>query len=50
MASFDIVSKVDLQTLDNAINGARKEIQTRYDFKGSDTTLDFDKKALKISR
>lgn len=48
MASFDIVSKVDSQTLDNAINAAKKEIQTRYDFKGSNTTLDFDKKASKL--
>lgn len=44
MASFDISSKVDLQNLDNAINVARKEINTRYDFKGSHVLLDLDKK------
>jgi uncharacterized protein YajQ (UPF0234 family) len=44
MPSFDIVSKVDSQSLDNAINSARKEIQTRYDFRGSNTTLELDKK------
>lgn len=48
MASFDIVSKIDLQTLDNAVNAAKKEIQNRYDFKGSNTTLEFDKKAYKL--
>ncbi len=44
MPSFDIVSKVDAQSLDNAINSARKEIQTRYDFRGSNTTIELDKK------
>ncbi|MGZ5242298.1 MAG: YajQ family cyclic di-GMP-binding protein [Bacteroidia bacterium] len=44
MPSFDIVSKVDPQTLDNAINSAKKEIQTRYDFRGSNTTIELDKK------
>src|SRR6187402_1741025 len=45
MPSFDIVSKVDPQTLDNAINVARKEIQTRYDFRDSKTEIELDKKA-----
>ncbi|MBC7451590.1 MAG: YajQ family cyclic di-GMP-binding protein [Cytophagales bacterium] len=44
MPSFDIVSKVDPQTLDNAINVARKEIQTRYDFRDSKTEIELDKK------
>lgn len=39
MPSFDVVSKVDLQEVDNAVNNARKEIQTRFDFRGSDTEL-----------
>lgn len=46
MPSFDIVSKIDGQTLDNAINSARKEITGRFDFKGSNTTIDLDKKDL----
>lgn len=46
MASFDISSKVDLQTLDNAINTAKKEISTRYDFKGVHCEIDLDKKNL----
>lgn len=44
MPSFDISSKVDLQTLDNAINTAKKEIGNRYDFKGIHCEIDLDKK------
>ena len=44
MPSFDIASQVDLQTLDNAINTAKKEILTRYDFKDSETEIELDKK------
>jgi uncharacterized protein YajQ (UPF0234 family) len=35
MPSFDIVSEVDVQEIDNALNQARKELATRFDFKGS---------------
>ena len=35
MPSFDIVSEVDKQEIDNALNQARKELATRFDFKGS---------------
>jgi uncharacterized protein YajQ (UPF0234 family) len=48
MASFDVISKVDPQTVENAINVARKEIVNRYDFHGSNTTIDFNKKELTI--
>ncbi|MCG3166692.1 MAG: hypothetical protein POELPBGB_02472 [Bacteroidia bacterium] len=48
MPSFDIVSKVDLQSLDNAINTVRKEITTRWDFRDSKTQIDLDKKAMNI--
>lgn len=48
MASFDIISKVDPQTLDNAINTAKRELETRYDLRGSNSTIEFDKKALTI--
>jgi len=43
-ASFDIVSKVDRQELDNAVNQASKEIGTRYDFRntGAEVTLSGD--------
>ncbi len=49
MPSFDIVSKVDAQTLDNAINNAKKEILNRYDFNGSKSSIDLDKKTNVIS-
>lgn len=48
MPSFDIVSKVDLQTLDNAVNVAKKEIDNRYDFKGSHVQLELNKKDMRI--
>lgn len=42
--SFDIVSEVDLQEIDNAVNQAMKEISIRYDLKSSDTEILYDKK------
>jgi uncharacterized protein YajQ (UPF0234 family) len=48
MPSFDIVSKIEHQNMDNAINVARKEIQNRYDFHGSKTEIELDKKTLNI--
>jgi uncharacterized protein YajQ (UPF0234 family) len=42
--SFDIVSDVNLQEVDNAVNQARKEITQRYDFKGSSSAIDFQQK------
>lgn len=42
-SSFDIVSTVDLQEVDNAYQQAKKEITQRYDLKGSGATLAFDK-------
>ena len=44
MPSFDIVVNVDLQELDNAINQAQKELAQRYDFKGSKSKIEWDKK------
>ncbi len=41
MASFDIVSEVDLSEADNAIQNVTREISTRYDFKGSKSTIEF---------
>ena len=40
-SSFDVVSKVDRQEVDNALNQARKELQTRFDFKGTDATVEW---------
>jgi cyclic-di-GMP-binding protein len=49
MPTFDIVSKVDGQTLDNAINTAKKEILNRYDFNDSKSTIELDKKTNEIT-
>lgn len=46
--SFDVVSKVDMQEVDNAINQATKEISQRYDFKGSKSTIELIKDEIKI--
>lgn len=44
--SFDIVSKVDLQELQNAVTQAEKEIATRFDFKGSKSSISLEKDSL----
>jgi uncharacterized protein YajQ (UPF0234 family) len=44
MNSFDIVSEINWQEIDNAINQARKEIQQRYDFKGSKSSIEMSQK------
>ncbi len=49
MPSFDLVSKVDLQTLDNAVNVVEKEIKNRFDFKGSHVVIDLNKKEFKLN-
>jgi len=41
-ASFDVVSRIDQQELDNALNQARKEIENRFDFKNSKTSIESD--------
>jgi uncharacterized protein YajQ (UPF0234 family) len=43
MPSFDIVSEIDLQEVDNAVNQAAKEIESRFDFKGSKSSITLDK-------
>lgn len=48
MPSFDIVSKVDAQALDNAVNVTTKEITNRFDFKGSHVVINLDKKEFVI--
>jgi hypothetical protein len=47
--SFDVSTGVDLQEVDNAVNQARKEISTRFDFKGSVAEIDYDRKAPKLA-
>ncbi len=48
MPSFDIVNEVNLQEVDNAVNQTVKEISTRFDFRGSKSTIEFDKTEKKI--
>ena len=48
MPSFDIVSKVDAQALDNAVNITKKEITNRFDFKNAHVVIDLDKKEFKL--
>lgn len=47
--SFDIVSKMDMQELNNAVNQTEREIENRFDFKGSKSSLKLDKEALVIT-
>ncbi len=47
-SSFDVVSRVDGQELDNALNQTRKEIENRFDFKNSKTSIDFDGKKITL--
>ena len=46
--SFDVVSKIDPQELDNALNQARKEIAGRFDFKNSITTIENTAKEITV--
>lgn len=46
--SFDVVSEVDMQEVDNAVNQAKKEIGTRYDFRGSKAEIILDGDTIKI--
>ena len=47
-SSFDIVSKIDRMELDNAINQATRELETRYDFKGTGTKLEANAEKITI--
>ena len=49
MPSFDIVSQANLQEVKNAIDQANKEIQNRYDFKGSDARIELNEKELALA-
>jgi cyclic-di-GMP-binding protein len=47
-ASFDIVSKLEMQEVDNAVNQAQKELSTRFDFKGSKSEIGFEDERIVI--
>ena len=49
MHSFDLVSKLDIQTLDNAVNTVEKEIKNRFDFKGNHVVIELNKKDFKVN-
>jgi len=49
MPTFDIVSKVDAQSLDNAVNVTTKEITNRFDFKGSHVVINLNKKEFTLT-
>ena len=48
MPSFDVVSRLDFQEIDNAIGNALREIGTRYDFKGSNTSIEHNEKQVTV--
>ena len=48
-SSFDVVSKVDRQEVDNALNQAAKEISQRYDFKGTEASIAWSGDAIRMS-
>jgi cyclic-di-GMP-binding protein len=48
MPSFDVVSRVDMQEMDNAVNQVKKEIGTRFDFRGSKTQIILDRREGKL--
>lgn len=47
-SSFDVVSKVDHQEVDNALNQAAKEVSQRFDFKGTDSTIRWSGEAIEL--
>lgn len=49
MPSFDIVSKVDYQEIDNVVNSVKRELGNRYDFKDSNFSINFNKKEENIT-
>ena len=46
--SFDVVSKADMQEVKNAVDQAQREIETRFDFKGSESEIELEEKASKL--
>ena len=48
MPSFDVVSELDMQEVRNAVDQAQREVATRFDFKGTDTSLAYDEDLIAI--
>ena len=49
MPSFDVVSKLDMQEIDNSISNSMKEITQRYDFKGSNSKIERTDKTITLT-
>ena len=49
MPSFDVVSEIDQQEIRNAVDQAAREVTTRYDFKGTDTTIELSDTEIKLN-
>jgi uncharacterized protein YajQ (UPF0234 family) len=49
MPTFDVVSEVDLQEVRNAVDQASREVSTRFDFKGTDSTIELKDKAIELN-
>ena len=48
MPSFDVVCEVDLQEVTNAVNQTRKELETRYDFRGSKSSINYEEPTITL--
>ncbi|HEY3723523.1 MAG TPA: YajQ family cyclic di-GMP-binding protein [Acidimicrobiia bacterium] len=48
MPSFDVVSEVDFQEVRNAVDQAHREVSTRFDFKGTDSTIELSEKTIEL--
>jgi uncharacterized protein YajQ (UPF0234 family) len=48
MPTFDVVSEIDRQEVRNAVDQASREVSTRYDFKGTDSTIELTEKTIEL--
>jgi len=48
MPSFDVVSEIDMQEMDNAVNQVKKELNTRFDFKGSNSSIELEEQGIVV--
>lgn len=48
MPSFDVVSEIDMQEMDNAVNQVKKELATRFDFKGSNSSIELEDQGITV--
>jgi cyclic-di-GMP-binding protein len=49
MPTFDVVSALDMQEVRNAVDQARREVSARFDFKGTDSTIDLDEQSITLN-